>query len=219
MLTKKAICLQAVVSTKIANCFKEVSKMSANDQTMEEQPTVTNIENEEQHAHTNETASEQPVEEQAAQTASDARIAELERQVEEHQQRYLRAQADFDNFRRRTAKEREELAQYATMKLITQLLPVVDNFERAITAAKQNYDFEALSKGVDMVSRQFNQVLEQEGLKPMETVGEPFNPEYHQAVMQEQSADHEEGIILEELQKGYMLKDKVLRPAMVKVSG
>ncbi|PWV98394.1 molecular chaperone GrpE [Paenibacillus cellulosilyticus] len=193
--------------------------MSANDQTMEDQPTVTNIDNEEQQAHTNETTSEQAGEEQAAQSTSDARIAELERQVEEHQQRYLRAQADFDNFRRRTAKEREELAQYATMKLITQLLPVVDNFERAVTAAKQNNDFEALSKGVDMVSRQFNQVLEQEGLKPMESVGEPFNPEYHQAVMQEQSADHEEGIVLEELQKGYMLKDKVLRPAMVKVSG
>lgn len=193
--------------------------MSANDQTMEEQPTVTNIDNEEQQAHTNESTSEQAGEEFVEQSASDARIAELERQVEEHQQRYLRAQADFDNFRRRTAKEREELAQYATMKLITQLLPVVDNFERAISAAKQNNDFEALSKGVDMVSRQFGQILEQEGLKPMESVGEPFNPEYHQAVMQEQSADHEEGIVLEELQKGYMLKDKVLRPAMVKVSG
>ncbi|GMK41385.1 hypothetical protein PCCS19_44410 [Paenibacillus sp. CCS19] len=193
--------------------------MSANDQTMEEQPTVTNIDNEEQQSHTTESASEQAGQEQAAQSASDARIAELERQVEEHQQRYLRAQADFDNFRRRTTKEREELAQYATMKLITQLLPVVDNFERATSAAKQNNDFEALSKGVDMVSRQFNQILEQEGLKPMVSVGEPFNPEYHQAVMQEQSADHEEGIVLEELQKGYMLKDKVLRPAMVKVSG
>ncbi|MBD3917919.1 nucleotide exchange factor GrpE [Paenibacillus sp. PR3] len=193
--------------------------MSANDQTMEEQPTVTNIENEEQQTHTNESAAEQDSEQQAGQSASDARIAELERQVEEHQQRYLRAQADFDNFRRRTTKEREELAQYATMKLITQLLPVVDNFERAISAAKQNNDFEALSKGVDMVSRQFNQVLEQEGLKPMAAVGEPFNPEFHQAVMQEQSADHEEGIVLEELQKGYMLKDKVIRPAMVKVSG
>ncbi|WP_127532286.1 nucleotide exchange factor GrpE [Paenibacillus kobensis] len=187
--------------------------MSANDNMMEEQEAVTNVDQEEQQEHTMESADIAQEE-----TAGDARVAELERQVEEHQQRYLRAQADFDNFRRRTIKEREELAQYATMKLLNQLLPVVDNFERAIAAAKQNSDFEALSKGVDMISRQFSQVLEQEGLKPMEVVGEPFNPEYHQAVMQEQSSEHEEGTVLEELQKGYMLKDKVLRPAMVKVS-
>jgi len=185
---------------------------------MEEHEAVTNVDQEQQREHTMESADN--AETQAQEEApGDARIAELELQVEEHQQRYLRAQADFDNFRRRTIKEREELAQYATMKLLNQLLPVVDNFERAIAAAKQNSDFEALSKGVDMISRQFNQVLEQEGLKPMEAIGQPFNPEYHQAVMQEQSEEHEEGIVLEELQKGYMLKDKVLRPAMVKVSG
>lgn len=192
--------------------------MSAKDNTMEEHEAVTNVDQEQQREHTMESADN--AETQAQEEApGDARIAELELQVEEHQQRYLRAQADFDNFRRRTIKEREELAQYATMKLLNQLLPVVDNFERAIAAAKQNSDFEALSKGVDMISRQFNQVLEQEGLKPMEAIGQPFNPEYHQAVMQEQSEEHEEGIVLEELQKGYMLKDKVLRPAMVKVSG
>lgn len=198
--------------------------MSAKDHTMEDQPTVTNVDQEQEQAHTMESADAEAVEAQPESDANEhaaagTRIAELERQVEEHQQRYLRAQADFDNFRRRTTKEREELAQYATMKLLTQLLPVVDNFERATTAAKQNNDFEALSKGVEMVSRQFTQVLEQEGLKPMVAVGEPFNPDFHQAVMTEQSADHEEGIVLEELQKGYMLKDKVLRPAMVKVSG
>ncbi|MWC27529.1 nucleotide exchange factor GrpE [Paenibacillus sp. MMS18-CY102] len=193
--------------------------MSANDNITEDQSTVTNVEEQEQQAHNEEqNVAGKSQEETAAQSASEARIAELEQQIEEHQQRYLRAQADFDNFRRRTIKEREELARYATSKLLTELLPVVDNFERAINAAKQNSDFDALSKGVDMVSRQFNQVLEQEGLSPMNVVGEPFNPEFHQAVMQEPSAEHEEGTVLEELQKGYMLKDKVLRPAMVKVS-
>ncbi len=151
--------------------------------------------------------------------AGDSRYDELSKQAEEHQQRYLRAQADFDNFRRRTQKEKEELAQYASSKLLTQLLPVVDNFERALAAAAGSGDSDSLAKGVDMIFRQLQGVLEQEGLKAMEAVGSPFNPEFHQAIMQVESDEHEEGIVVEEIQKGYILKDKVLRPAMVKVSG
>ncbi|HUC93217.1 MAG TPA: nucleotide exchange factor GrpE [Paenibacillus sp.] len=161
---------------------------------------------------------EQPVSEESEQPAG-GRAAELERLLEEQQQRLLRAQADFDNFRKRTIKEKEELGQYASMKLVGQLLPIVDNFERAIGASKESGDFESLSKGVDMIFRQLSQLLEQEGLKPMETVGRPFNPEFHQAVMTVESDEFEEGIVVEELQKGYVLKDRVLRPAMVKVSG
>ncbi|CAH1220956.1 Protein GrpE [Paenibacillus plantiphilus] len=150
----------------------------------------------------------------------DPRYAQLALLAEENQQRYLRAQADFDNFRRRTLKEKEELGQYASMKLIGELLPVVDNFDRAIEAAKSGGgEADSFSKGIDMIFRQLVGVLEQEGLKQMETVGQPFNPDYHQAIMQVESEEHEEGIVVEEVQKGYMLKDKVLRPAMVKVSG
>lgn len=163
--------------------------------------------------------SEQAYEETVSGEAEeDAKYAELMKLAEENQQRFLRAQADFDNFRRRTLKEKEELGQYASMKLIGQLLPVVDNFERAVAAASVNGDFESLAKGVDMIFRQLEQTLEQEGLKAMNVVGEPFNPEFHQAIMQVDSDEHEEGIILEEVQKGYILKDKILRPAMVKVS-
>ncbi|MCM3746432.1 nucleotide exchange factor GrpE [Paenibacillus pasadenensis] len=157
--------------------------------------------------------------EAAEANGDDPRYAELARQAEDSQQRFLRAQADFDNFRRRTQKEKEELAQYASSKLLTQLLPIVDNFERALTAASGSGDSESLAKGVDMIFRQLQGVLEQEGLKSMDTVGQPFNPEFHQAVMQVESDEHEEGTVVEELQKGYTLKDKVLRPAMVKVSG
>ena len=149
----------------------------------------------------------------------DARIAELEGQIEEYRNRLLRSQADFDNFRRRTQREKEELAKYASMELITRLLPVLDNFERAIGAARSSGDFESLAKGVEMIHRQMLQVLEQEGLKPMETVGQPFNPEFHEAVMRVESDEHEEGTVVEELQRGYILKDRVIRPAMVKVSG
>jgi molecular chaperone GrpE len=104
------------------------------------------------------------------------------------------------------------------LKLIEQLLPVVDNFERALSSSKDTKDFEALVKGLDMTFRQLDNLLAQEGLTPIEAVGQPFNPEFHQAIMQVESEEHEEGIVVEEIQKGYLLKDKVVRPAMVKVS-
>ncbi|CAM3115124.1 nucleotide exchange factor GrpE [Paenibacillus lupini] len=178
------------------------------------------VSNDQQHNETiDEVIDEQVEEQQEVEVQEDSRLEELEKLAEENQQRYLRAQADFDNFRRRTQKEKEDLAQYASMKLIGQLLPVVDNFERAVSAATANQDFDALAKGVDMIFRQLEQTLQQEGLKAMEAVGEAFNPEFHQAIMTVESDEHEEGIVVEEVQKGYILKDRVLRPAMVKVSG
>lgn len=163
---------------------------------------------------------EEPVNEAAALEAQeeDTEVAKLRAEAEEHQQRFLRAQADFDNFRRRTLKEKEELAKYASMKLVTELVPVLDNFERALATAQQGAETESFTKGVEMIFRQFESVLQAEGVTAMNSVGQPFNPDFHQAIMQVESEEHEEGIVVEEVQKGYMLKDKVLRPAMVKVS-
>lgn len=144
---------------------------------------------------------------------------ELQIQLDEAGQKLLRVQADYDNFRRRTLKEKEELAKYASSKLVESLLPTVDNFDRAIAASAANQDYDALAKGVDMIFRQLMGTMEAEGLVLMNAVGQPFNPEYHQAVMTVETDEYEEGIVVEELQKGYMLKDKVIRPAMVKVSG
>ena len=158
---------------------------------------------------------------EAVETAAneeDSRIQELQRQADDNYQRFLRAQADFDNFRRRTLKEKEELSKYASAKLIGELLPVVDNFQRALKAGGEATDDGALSKGIEMIYRQLSQVLENEGLKAMEPVGQPFDPEVHQAIMQVESEEYGEGIVVEVVQTGYMLKDKVLRPAMVKVS-
>lgn len=146
-------------------------------------------------------------------------LDQLRREFEENQQRYLRLQADYDNFRKRTRQEKEDFAKYASQKLMEQLLPVIDNFERAMAAASASGgDYESLAKGVEMIYRQLSQVLEQEGLTPLQTVGQPFDPELHQAVMQVESEEYGEGIVVEEVQKGYRLKDKVIRPAMVKVS-
>jgi molecular chaperone GrpE len=98
------------------------------------------------------------------------------------------------------------------------LLPVLDNLERALQASDVNPDFDALKKGLDMVFKQFEQTLEGEGLTAIASVGEPFNPDFHQAIMTVDSDEHGEGIVVEEVMKGYKLKDKVLRPSMVKVS-
>lgn len=161
--------------------------------------------------------------EEIAESGNDAGAsAELEKlraESEEYQQRLLRTQADFDNFRRRTVKEKEELGKYASAKLITELLPVIDNFERALSSAGESTDASSYTKGVEMIFRQLEGVLKAEGLTPMEAEGQPFNPEFHQAIMQVESDEHEEGVVVEVVQKGYLLKDKVLRPAMVKVSG
>jgi molecular chaperone GrpE len=157
-------------------------------------------------------------EEQFAEAAADTELEQLRKQADENQQRYLRVQADFDNFRRRSRLEKEDFAKYASLKLIEQLLPVVDNFERALSSSKDTKDFDALVKGLDMTFRQLEQLFAQEGLTPIETVGQPFNPEFHQAIMQVESEEHGEGIVVEEVQKGYLMKDKVVRPAMVKVS-
>ncbi|WP_442604405.1 nucleotide exchange factor GrpE [Paenibacillus sp. KN14-4R] len=151
-------------------------------------------------------------------TENTSEIEQLRAQADENYQKYLRTQADFDNFRRRARLEKEDFAKYAALKVIEGLIPVLDNFERAISASKESQDFDGLIKGIDMVFRQFDGVLQQEGLTPIDSVGQPFNPDFHQAIMSVESDEHEEGIVVEEVQKGYKLKDKVIRPAMVKVS-
>jgi len=149
----------------------------------------------------------------------DAVVEQLNKQLDEANNKLLRVQADYDNFRKRTQKEKEELAKYASAKLVENLLPAIDNFDRALAASAASGDYEALAKGLEMIYRQLLNTMEAEGLAAMEAVGTPFNPEFHQAVMTVETDEFEEGIVVEELQKGYMLKDKVIRPAMVKVSG
>jgi molecular chaperone GrpE len=148
---------------------------------------------------------------------AEAEIERLHAELQDLQNRYLRVQADFDNFRKRSRQEKEELSQYATMRLIQELLPVIDNFQLAMNA--QTDDVDTLKKGIDMVWRQLQQILEKEGLFRMETVGQPFDPNVHEAVMQvEATEEFPSGTIVEELRSGYKLKEKVIRAAMVKVA-
>lgn len=168
-----------------------------------------------EHISTDQIQEEVPSANEESETAE---LIKAKSEVQQNYQRYLRAQADLDNFRRRTMKEKETLAKYATEQLISQLLSVLDNFERALRAEQTGNETESFSTGMEMIFRQFAQILEQEGVKPMEVVGQLFNPEFHEAVMTVDTDEYETGIVVEQIQTGYMLKDKVLRPAMVKVS-
>ncbi|ERJ92477.1 nucleotide exchange factor GrpE [Selenomonas sp. oral taxon 892] len=143
--------------------------------------------------------------------------AELEAQLQEKNDRILRLQADFENFRRRTMKEKEELAAVITQNLLTDLLPLLDNFERAM--AVEQTDVEAFQKGVEMIFTQLREVLDKHGLENIEADGQLFDPNIHQAVMRVENPDVEDGTITQVLQKGYQAKGRVIRPAMVQVAG
>lgn len=146
-----------------------------------------------------------------------AALEEKNRLLEEMTDRYKRLQADFDNFRRRSRQEKEELSAIVAEQIICELLPVVDNFERA--TASEAADVDTLAKGVQMIFRQLNNALVQLGVEPVNAVGNIFDPTQHEAVMRVEDANQPDGMIIEELQKGYKVKGRLVRPSMVKVVG
>ena len=148
----------------------------------------------------------------------EAELVRAKATAEDHYLQLQRLRADFDNYRKRTQKEKTELIKYASERLVGDLLPVLDNFDRAVSAAKVNPDFTSFSQGVEMILRQMQTALSKEGLKAMEAVGQTFDPNLHEAVLRVESEEYPENTVVEEVQKGYYLKEKVLRPCMVKVS-
>jgi len=148
----------------------------------------------------------------------DQEIQSLKAKLEEADNRYLRLQADFDNFRRRTRLDLEAGQKYRAQKLITDLLPAIDNFERAMKVEADNEQTKTLLQGMDMVYRGLLDALKNEGVEPIDAVGKEFDPHQHQAVMQGEDENYGSNIVTDEFQKGYLLKDRVIRPAMVKVN-
>lgn len=130
----------------------------------------------------------------------------------------FRVQADFENFKRRTREDQAAQLKYKSQSLITQLLPALDNFERAMDVKVEDAQAASVLQGVEMVYRQLLEAVKSEGLEVIETEGATFDPNLHQAVMQVQDEEYESNVIVETLQKGYKLKDRVIRPAMVKVN-
>ena len=148
-------------------------------------------------------------------TLAKSELEKLQAAVQEKEERALRLQADFENFRRRTAKEKEELSAVVTQGILKDMLPLLDNFERAMAAEAK--DIDSFKQGVEMIFKQFGEILVKNGLEHIEVEGAKFDPNYHQAVMRVENPDLEDETIAQELQKGYMVKGRVIRPSMVQV--
>jgi molecular chaperone GrpE len=145
-------------------------------------------------------------------------LAQKEQEIKSLQDRVLRIAAEMDNTRKRLERERSEGICFANESLIRALLPVLDNLERAIQHAEKDADPQTLLDGVKMTVKGFQDALSKFGCVPFESVGKPFDPNYHEAMMQQETADQPENIVLQEFQKGYTLHDRLIRPAMVVVS-
>ncbi|HDC7775597.1 TPA: nucleotide exchange factor GrpE [Staphylococcus aureus] len=148
----------------------------------------------------------------------DQKINELQQLADENEEKYLRLYAEFENYKRRIQKENEINKTYQAQRVLTDILPAIDNIERALQIEGDDETFKSLQKGVQMVHESLINALKDNGLEVIKTEGEAFDPNLHQAVVQDDNPDFESGEITQELQKGYKLKDRVLRPSMVKVN-
>jgi len=148
-----------------------------------------------------------------------AKVQAAEQQARENYDRLLRLSAEFDNYKKRTSREMQEVIKYANEKMAKELLTVVDNLERAIEAAcGECPEDDPLVKGIHLTLGEVLKILERHMVKPVKALGEPFDPTYHQAMMQEEVDNHPPNTVVREMQKGYVIHDRLLRPAMVVVS-
>jgi molecular chaperone GrpE len=145
-------------------------------------------------------------------------LAQKTKEAQENYERYLRLAAELENVKKRQERETAELRQFANENLLKEFVPVLDNLERALEHGRQSEAPEALMEGLDLVNQDFLKVLGRFGVTPINSVGERFDPAYHHAVMEEEAPEVEDQTVLKELQKGYMLQNRLLRPAMVVVS-
>lgn len=152
-------------------------------------------------------------------TILELKVKELEDENSSLKEQYLRKQADFENFRKRMFREREDAVKYANATLLSDVIQVIDNFERAIQSSKESKDFDSFFTGIELIEKQFTSMLERNwGLKRFESIGTVFDPEKHEAIAMDVDDRKEEQIVLEDFQKGYMLHERVLRHAKVKIS-
>jgi molecular chaperone GrpE len=154
---------------------------------------------------------------EAGASADEGPIEELRRERDALQDRLLRTAAEFDNYRKRVDRDRRDVSEFAVAEAVRDLLPIIDNLERALQAPSHG-DADGLRKGVELIHKQMLELLRKRGVTPIEARGTDFDPNLHQAVVHEPSETHREGEVMEELQRGYVLGERLLRPAMVKVA-
>ena len=145
-------------------------------------------------------------------------VSEIQRQRDEYYDQLLRKQAEFDNYRKRVERERLAASDAAASSMIEEILPLMDDLERALKADAGTEGGEAYRQGVELIHRQLGDILRKRGVRPIEALGADFDPHFHQAVAHEAAPGHRDGEVIEEFRRGYMLNDRLLRPSMVKVA-
>ncbi|MDY0405524.1 nucleotide exchange factor GrpE [Virgibacillus sp. 179-BFC.A HS] len=160
---------------------------------------------------------ENAAEDMSSQSERTEEVEKLRQEKDKIFNQLARTQAEYDNFKKRTQKEKQADQKYRAQELVTALLPAIDNFERALQAEATD-GVASFMEGMSMIYNQLMEALQSQGVSPIETVGKEFDPNLHHAVMQAEDDNYDSNIVVEELQKGYMLKDRVIRPAMVKVN-
>lgn len=189
---------------------KKIVVEEENDPTPDEKPSVLSESG---------TIDEEALQPSEAMEEIEERLAAVQAEADENRDRLLRMAADLDNYKKRAARELEDLKKYATENLIRQLLTVVDNLERAIASAStDNENGHSVIDGVALTLAEIMKILERHHVSPIQALGEPFDPAFHQAMSQEESRDQPPNTVVKEFQKGYMIHDRLLRPAMVVVS-
>ena len=163
-------------------------------------------------------SADRPSEAPPAEQSPSVDAAQLRQERDDYYDRLLRKTAEFDNYRKRTDRERQQLADAAAADLLEELLPLVDDMERALKADLGTDATDAMRKGVELIHKQLLETLRKRGVKPIESLGADFDPHFHMAVTHEPADGHREGEVVEEFRRGYMLGDRLLRPAMVKVA-
>ena len=165
-----------------------------------------------------EKSEEEKKEEQTIEQILEAKVLKLEEDLKTSEDKYLRLYAEFENFKKRKNQEIATNNKYKSQDIISKLIPSIDNLERAISSVKENDENSQIIKGVKMVCEGVMHALSEEGVEVINPTGQEFDPNYHQAVLKEENKEKESNTILETFQKGYKLKDRIIRPAMVKVN-
>lgn len=176
-------------------------------------------ENFNEEADSNLEAVKEEIDDQANEEKTFEEVEDLKKEIEEYKNRFTRLSADFQNYKRRIEKEKSEIYKFGSEKIVIDILPIIDNFERAIQSAEGNSEeFASLLDGIQMIFKQFIDVLGKHGVEEIDAVEKEFDPNLHHAVMQEECEGMEANIVTGVFQKGYTLNSKVIRPSMVKVS-
>lgn len=195
--------------------FNVETEDNQNDTNIEN--SVSNTDNSEANASDSENNSEESIKDEESES-QDTKIKELEKLANDNEEKYLRLYAEFENYKRRIQKENQINGTYKAQGVLTDILPSIDNIERALQIEGDDESFKSLQKGVQMVHESLLRALKDNGLEEILAEGKEFDPNLHQAVVQDDNPDFKSGEVTQELQKGYKLKDRVLRPSMVKVN-